>query len=230
MTLLEELYKEIENDKKHIFESCANIWEIDEFARKNKYILPDDLRAFYRKYSWVKLFNGEYGYSTYRFIPISEIHPTRIDVLGKDNDENGPKDWITICDIMEGNYICIDLSSRNVEQWNYIDCFHETFAQPGQCTIIAKTFTELLERALHGGNNLYYHKKSFVGYGDGRPLTTKNASIRIENPDPSKNGWIARFTIKEKKKVFDKFFRDDDYGGKGGSFEAIKQYIEESLK
>jgi hypothetical protein len=86
-----------------------------------------------------------------------------------------------------------------------------------------------LERALHGGRNHYYLREDFIDYGDGRPLTAENAAIRVENPNSSKRGWIVRFTIREKKKVFDKYFRDDDYGGKNGSYEAIKRYIKGSI-
>jgi hypothetical protein len=230
MTSLEDLFNEIENNGNHSFEPCNNITEIDQYSAKQAYIFPDDLKAFYRKYSWVKLFISKYGDSTYRFVPIKSMHPTRIDILGEDIDENGPKEWITICDVLDGNYICIDLNSKKGNESNYIDCFHETFARPGECKIIAKTFTELLARALCSGNNLYYIKEEFTGYGDGRPLTAENAAIRCEHPDPEKKGWIARFTIKEKNKVFDKFFSDVEYGGKDGSINAIKQYINESIK
>jgi len=44
----------------------------------------------------------------------------------------------------------------------------------------------LLERALHGGNDLYYLKEDFIDYGDGRPLIAENAAIRVDNPNPSK--------------------------------------------
>jgi hypothetical protein len=227
---IEELFPEIENNKSHSYQSTTNPSEIDNYIKENRYLLPEDLLSFYRRYSWVRLYNNKYGDSIYKFGPIKMLHPTRIDILGKDTDENGPIEWITICDVMDGNYICIDLSSKNVNEWNYIDCFHETFAQPGECKIIAKTFTELVEQALHGGGDLFYLKEDFKGYGDGRPLTAENAAIRCEHPDPSKKGWIARFTINEKHKVFDKFFRDDDYGSKEGSFEAIKIFILDSLK
>jgi hypothetical protein len=230
MTQIDMLYKEIENNNEHTYHFSNDASEIDEFAKRNNYVLPDDLIAFYKKYSWLKLFISKYGDATYRFIPINEMHPTRIDILGKDIDEYGPKEWITVCDIMDGNYICIDLSSKNGNEWNYIDCFHETFARIDESMIVAKTFTELIEKALHSENHLFYLKEGFHGYGDGRPLTAENAAIRCEHPDPAKKGWIARFTINEKERIFDKYFRDCDYGGKEGALEAIRQFIEESKK
>ncbi len=223
MTTFKQLLAEI--DAHHYHEPCTDPSAIETFERLYGHQLPGDLKEFYRRYETVKLFDGEYG-AAYRFVPVSEIHPTRIDVYGKNEDEYGPDDWLTICDVLDGNYIAFDLTSKNGNEFNFIDCFHETFARPGECTIIAKTFTELLERALKSGGHLYYIGRDFSDYGDGRPLTAENAAIRIGNPEAPRKGWIARFAIREKNKIYDKFFADDDYGGKEGSFEAVKRFVD----
>jgi hypothetical protein len=116
MLSIEQLYKDIEKNIDHTFEPCSDISEIDTFVNNSNFDFPNDLKLFYRRYSWVKLFIGAYGSIAYRFVPIEEIHPTRIDIYGKDLDEYGPKEWITICDVMEGNYICVDLSSKAGEE------------------------------------------------------------------------------------------------------------------
>ena len=227
MATLEQIFTEI--DVHHYHEPCADPAEIEVLEKCYGYQLPDDLKAFYRRYKIVKLFNGEYG-ATYRFVPVSEIHPTRMDIYGEDTDEWGPATWLTICDVLDGNYIAIDIDSREGQECNYLDCFHETFAEPGECKIVAKSFTELLERALSGeNNNIYYLQKGFTGYGDGRPLTAENAAIRIGNPEAPKKGWLVRFTYKATNHR--KLFADDDYGGKEQAFEAVRQYIiEETSK
>ncbi|MGD9099549.1 MAG: SMI1/KNR4 family protein [Anaerolineae bacterium] len=222
MSTLQELFVEV--DTHHSSEPCTNVSEIDLFEECYGYQLPDDLKAFYQRYKTVNLFDGEFG-ATYRFVPISEIHPTRIDIHGQDTDEWGPNTWLTICDMQDGNYIAIDIASKEGKEYNYIDCFHETFARPGECKIIAKSFAELLECALRGGgDNVYYSQKGFIGYGDGRPLTAENAAIRIDNPQAPQKGWLVKFTFKDI--CHSEFFSDQDYGGKEQAFEAVGRYIE----
>jgi hypothetical protein len=221
MFALENLFAEI--DLQHSSKPCLDDAEIDRFEKQNGYQLPADLKAFYRKYNSVKLFNDEYGF-TYHFVPISEIHPTRKDIYGENANELGPSTWLTVCDVQNGNYIAIDLSSKKGDECNFIDCFHETFAQPGESQIIAKTFTELLDLALHNGHNLYYLQNNFVGYGDGMPLTAENAAIRIENPGASKKGWLVKFSVENNS--YSEFFSDNDYGGKEKSFAAVRRYVD----
>jgi hypothetical protein len=227
MTALEALFAEI--DAHHYAEPCANESEIDEFARSKKYQLPEDLKVFYRRYRTVKLFEGEFG-ARYRIVPISEIHPAHIDIYGPTSDEDAPESWLTICDVLDANYIAIDVASKDGEAYNYIDCFHETFAMPGECKVVARSFTELLMRALQGGgDSLYYLQPGFKRYGDGRPLTPENAARRVEVPDhPEKNGWSVRFSFRDK--WHSRFFHDGEYGGKEQAFEAGKRYIQEAIR
>jgi hypothetical protein len=222
MTTLEDLLNEL--DTFHSSEPCIDFGEIDSFDDLNKYQLPSDLKSFYRKYKSASLFDNEGG-PTYRFVPVIDIHRTRKDIYGEDTDEWGPSTWLTICDVQDGNYIAIDIASRHKDQFNFIDCFHETFGQPGECRIVAKSFTELLDQALHSGNRLFFLEKGFVGYGDGMPLTAENASIRIENPEAPSKGWLVKFALAHTS--FNKFFADEEYGGKEKSFEAVKMFIEE---
>lgn len=169
--LLEELFQEIE--AQHYYELCLDPTEIDQFETTCGYRLPDDIKAFYKRYKTVRLFLRDYGDYNYRFPPISEIHRTRIDIYGLDTDEWGPSNWFSICDVMDGNYIGIDLASGKGEQFHYIDCFHETFAQPNYSPIVALSFTELLHKALQHSDNLYFLAPGFQSYGDA--VATKTA-------------------------------------------------------
>jgi hypothetical protein len=226
MATLEQIFAEI--DAHHYHEPCTDPSAIEALEKHHGHQLPDDLKTFYGQYKTVRLFDGEYG-ATYWFVPVSEIHPARIDIYGEDTDEWGPSTWLTVCDVLDGNYIAIDIDSRESKEYNYIDCFHETFAEPGESKIVAKSFTELLERALSGGgNSVYYLQKGFTGYGDGRPLTPENAAIRIGNPEALRKGWLVKFTFKGTP--HHKLFADDDYGGKEQAFEAVRRYIEETSK
>jgi cell wall assembly regulator SMI1 len=166
--MLQKLFAEIE--QYHDSEPCQNPSEIDGVEEKYGYKLPADLKAFYRRYRYVGLFKqewSEYRWYTYRFVAVSEIHSTRIDIFGEDLDEYGPATWLTICDVQDGNYIAIDITSEKDGRFNYIDCFHETFAEPGHSKVVAQSFIELLERALHGGDEQFFFlQQGFSGYGD----------------------------------------------------------------
>ncbi len=225
MSTFKELFAEI--DSLHSFEPCSDETEIDRFENQHSYRLPSDLKTFYKKYGSVKLFDDKYG-CVYRFVSVSEIHPTYEDVYGKDFDEGRPRAWFTVCDVQDGNYIAIDLESKSGDEYNFIDCFHETFAQPGESKIVAKSFTELLDLALHSNGNLYYLQENFIGYGDGLPLTAENAAIRIENPEAPKKGWLVKFSVGSNS--YYEFFADDDYGSKEKSFDEVRRYVEKQSR
>jgi hypothetical protein len=226
MYTIQDLLVEIE--ERHSFELCTDPSEIEAHETKYGYPLPGDLQTFYLRYKTVSLFDGPFG-PTYRFVPVSQIHPTRIDIYGEDTDEWEPSTWVTICDVLDGNYVAIDIASGSGNEYNYIDCFHETFAEPGESTIIAKSFTELLHSALRsGGDSLFWFHEDFVDYGDGMPLIAQNAALRIEGPKVKDTGWIMRF--RHKGKAHREFFSDRQHGGKEKSFEAVERYIEEATK
>lgn len=161
--MLDDLFAEIETN--HIFELTDNPSEIDEFEKRCNYQLPEDIKEFYRHYKTVKLFVDKGGWQ-YRFVSISEMRSVGFDILGTYYKPDDTISWFTICDVMEGNYVAVDLASGKENNWNYIDCFHETFGIPGECKVIAKSFIEFLKRSLHSRDTLYYLEKGFKGYGD----------------------------------------------------------------
>jgi len=244
---LKELFAQIEES--HIFELADNQSEIDTFEKHCGYELPEDLKEFYKRYKTVQLFPYKGGW-LYRFVRINEIHMTGLDIFGEEyeKDRSLSKDstysWFTICDLMDGNYIGINLLAESNGQWKYIDCFHETYGSPGECEVIAKSFTELLGQCLQSGESLFYLEKDFQGYGDALEITPDTAIQRIE-PVKSKWGWIGEF-IRQRKHPYiqagwrvefaqpnnshREFFADRDYGGKEKSFDAAKQYLEKTKK
>ena len=227
MHAIEDLFDEIE--RQHSFELCTDPSEVEILETSLGYPLPSDLKSFHGRYKTVSLFVDPIGGPTYRFVPASEIHPTRIDVHGQDTDEWGPSTWLTICDVLDANYIALDITSGSGDQYNYIDCFHETFAEPGHSLIIARSFAGLVRSALEGGGDrLFWGQEGFVPYGDGMPLTARNAAIRIDNPEAQEEGWLVRFT--HQGRSHREFFADRQYGGKDKSFQAIELYIEEATK
>jgi hypothetical protein len=160
MEKLEELFSEIE--ARHQFVLCSDGARVDDFAPE----LPSDLRSFYKRFEMVDLFVGEFG-PLYQVLPLSDHIRARVAVLQNDSEEAGPSSWYALCDVQDGNYIAVDLESEQQGGFNYIDCFHETFALPGESRIIARSFTELLKRMLQGGSEqLFFLQPGFEPYGD----------------------------------------------------------------
>lgn len=245
--MLKNLFIEIE--KNHSFEFSDNLLEIEEFEKKCGYKLPEDLKEFYKRYKTVSLFAYNGGWR-YRFVEINEIHMAGLDIFGeayaqdKDFSIEVTYSWFSICDVMDGNYIGIDFLSEKNGQWNFIDCFHETYGIPGECTIIAKSFTELLEKCLQSNNKLYYLEKGFQDYGDALEITPETAIRRIDPIKPRfgwlgeiirrirnphiQPGWLVQFVKQNESHL--KFFEDKEFGSKEKSFEKAKSYVVKNKK
>ena len=88
-----------------------------------------------RRWKWIILSANEIK-------PITEIgfDLTNSPQLGKQ------KNWFPIIDVMDGNYLSINVASENSGE--IIDCFHETLSSPGFNSIVALSFTSLLEKLL----------------------------------------------------------------------------------
>jgi cell wall assembly regulator SMI1 len=162
--LIEEIFE------KHRAYPPATDSLIAKVERRTGYALPADLKRFYTRCNGAVLFAKEDAFS-YRILPLEKIKRTRIYIFGPDNDNDdlAPASWYAICDLMEGNYVGIDFASiaPDNKTCSIIDCFHETHGIPGgQNKIIAKSFTEFLQRALNGGEDPYWLQPGFKGYGE----------------------------------------------------------------
>ncbi len=222
MGSLTTLFQEIKLH--HFSEPCIDVTEIDRFEKQIGFKLPSDIKLFYKKFKNASLFDNQFC-TTYRIVPITEIHSTRIDIYGIDTDEYGPATWLTICDVMDGNYIGIDILSINGDECNFIDCFHESFAQQGDSRIVAKSFTEFLDLALHSGEDLFFLQTGFVGYGDAFPMPPESSIIRVENQGDSQKGWKVEILINDN--WWSLFFSDKDFGGKEQSQIKAENFLQE---
>ena len=54
--------------------------------------------------------------------------------------------WVPVADVMDGNYLAISTEPGHVGE--VIDCFHETLHMPEYNSIVARSFTEMLESLL----------------------------------------------------------------------------------
>jgi cell wall assembly regulator SMI1 len=126
--------------------------------------LPDDMRRFYSVLGGALLFRK--SDAPYEIVEPKLIRPVAFDVLGDAASEIPvPPSWFSICDVQDGNYVAIDLPAKpNGEVW-LIDCFHETIGLEDYSTVIALSFSELLERAL-ASRGEHYWLDEHPSYGD----------------------------------------------------------------
>lgn len=119
------------------------------------FTVPEDVRAYFSKCNGAVLFDPHDSH--YRLVGVEGFHRTRFDIFGHDEDEFGPSELFTICDVQDGNFVALDLSKGTAAKCPVVDCFHETFGEPAyQPNTIADSFTEFLRQALKSGNKLYW--------------------------------------------------------------------------
>ena len=146
---------------------CGEPASEEDLARARALGLPNDLLRFYRH------MNGSYLHATdkyagtflrnrrwwrWRILPIGDL---------KTIPEHGfmyresplyllSKNWIALVDVGESDCLAVnvDPSARG----EIIDCFHETVGEPGQNTVIARTFTELLTSLLKSSEPFWLQK------------------------------------------------------------------------
>ncbi len=142
--------------------------EIIAWIKKAGLSLPEDYQEFLTEIGGCNL-HQRTSDVLIRLLDLSQIEPVGPLVLGDDCDDV-PGSWYAIADLNDGNYTVMDLSDVKGSTVDIIDGFHETL--PYEATIIARSFTEFLERAIEdpefsvgGGNGRQFWKK-FDCYGD----------------------------------------------------------------
>lgn len=119
------------------------------------FVVPEDVRVFFTRCNGAVLFDPHY--SSYRLVGVEGFHAVRFDIFGHDEDAFGPPQLFTICDVQDGNFVALDLGNGDPKKCPVVDCFHETFGDPGyQPKVIADCFADFLHQALNSGNKLYW--------------------------------------------------------------------------
>jgi hypothetical protein len=143
-----------EISRKHYPNSPATPAQIDEFERRAGWHLDPDLRAFYLHCDGADLF--ERPNSPYRILPLAGVIRARVAIRGKDDDSRGPASWYVLCDVQDGNYVVVDVGTRQGDRYPLIDGYRELFPDPEYCGRIADSFSEFLDKALRSGGNHYW--------------------------------------------------------------------------
>ena len=129
------------------------------------HVIPNDVLEFYRLAGGASLFER----SDYPFfiVPPEQVRPAN-QVLQLDSGDGDISDsWYVIADTGDGSsdYLTIDCNPTRLGRC--YDSFHETHALVGDTPIIARSFTELLERLLDNrGSRPYWLRDDFEGMGD----------------------------------------------------------------
>ncbi|MDU5003486.1 MAG: SMI1/KNR4 family protein [Veillonella sp.] len=153
---IKELIEKLEQKSSHQFLKAVSK---PEFA----FPLPKDLEFFYENYEYAIL-NID-TYCEIRISSLSELQPTNQilypadDVIWEELADDISNDWFMIASSQElSQYISIDL---NKKRFGFCyDSFIETHATPDESPIIAKSFTELLEKLVSNENQ----QVVFIGF------------------------------------------------------------------
>ncbi|MFL5346559.1 MAG: SMI1/KNR4 family protein [Hyalangium sp.] len=131
--------------------------EISSFEQRVGWRLDPELRAFYQHCNGADLFERR-PETSYWILPLSKVIRARVAILGEDTDASGPSSWYVVCNVQDGNYVMVDVSTQNNGRYPLLDGWHEGFPKPQHCKQLAGSFSEFLEQALHRGGSLYWLK------------------------------------------------------------------------
>jgi hypothetical protein len=126
--------------------------------------LPPDLAAFYERFSEARLFISDRGEARCSIQSPEELVQVGQVILGCPTVEGIERSWYAVVNVCEGDYVAIDLLPERLGRC--YDCFHETYGWPGYCTVIALSFTELLNCLAEMDDWLFWLDDAFQGYGD----------------------------------------------------------------
>ncbi|MBU5316813.1 SMI1/KNR4 family protein [Clostridium bornimense] len=125
--------------------------------------LPSDLETFYRLCGGVSLFcNSKYSFDIVGPKDMVLANPV---IVGELCEEDISSKWFIIGKDFDNNYITIDLSTERLGRC--YDSFWDRHGVVGECDIIAKSFTELVEQLLiNQGKSIYWLDENFNTIGD----------------------------------------------------------------
>lgn len=158
MTAIERLVERIKSRR-----GCNIYPSINAQSNSNSPNLPADLVEFYNSYERINVApNSDYPL----FISaISELIPSNEAIIDEDIQDDITAHWRILAKGRANEYISIDLSPDRLG-FCY-DSFADRHGIAGSCPIIAKSFTEFLERTLNqSGARHFWLERHFASYGD----------------------------------------------------------------
>ncbi len=127
------------------------------------FVLPDDLKDFYELCGGLTLYRD--SPYTAVFVSPDRVVPANPVIVGEAGDTDISASWHILVDDTNGDYLTIDLSPERLGRC--YDSFYDRHAVPGSSPIIAKSFSELLERLIENrGEHWYWLRSGFNPIGD----------------------------------------------------------------
>jgi antitoxin YokJ len=157
MRPLDEILDELQSLDDCVFRPAMRLPELAPGFR-----LPDDLAAFYARFSEARLF-GHPSDPRYHILPPEEFVQIGHAIYGQQASEPVPNSWYALAHVQDGNYIAIDCHPSRLGYC--YDAFHETTHILSYCKVIALSFTELMNNAAAAGDRAWWLKDGFDGYG-----------------------------------------------------------------
>ncbi len=128
-----------------------------------KHRLPDDIVEFYENCGGVTLFHSESYVAN--IVPPGEFRLANPVIIGELCEEDITSQWYIIVNEGNGDYLTIDLASERLGRC--YDSYWDRHGVVGECPIIARTFTELLENLVcNKGKRWYWLRDEFIQIGD----------------------------------------------------------------
>jgi hypothetical protein len=138
------------------------------------YILPSDIKEFYSLCGGIDLYSNTEGFF-YKFLPPEKFLFANLVILGEETalEISSSKEYqkdvtlncFTIISDSNGDFLVIDLNK--MRHGFCYDAFHETYCLVGDMPIIAKSFTELLEKLIKNeGKSIFWLDDNFEPLGE----------------------------------------------------------------
>lgn len=126
------------------------------------YALPEDLKAFYTKCGGIRFFIGrDYPIA---IVPPAEFVRANPVIAAVDDPGDRSDDWFIVAK-EGGQYVTLDLNPDR--HGRCYDSFWDRHAVAGSSTIIASSFTDLLQKiASSSGDGWFWLAPDFLGHGD----------------------------------------------------------------
>lgn len=125
--------------------------------------LPADLEEFYEKCGGATLFAS----SVYavEIVPPEMVTPANIAIIGEEYPDDRSSGWVLVASLSNSDFISIDLDRDRLG--HCYDSSHEVHGVVGSCSIVALSFSELLESILDArGGYWFWLDDDFSQLGD----------------------------------------------------------------
>lgn len=138
--------------------------------------LPADVVRFYERAGGMVLRKDGRCGSRARIVTPQEFDRIDSTIVGEMFAAGPFKYWYAIVDVEDGNYLAIDIGHDH--SGKCLDCFHETFADPGYVKVVALSFTDLLMRIInHQDDSAFWLQDEFEALGEGFALYGISAPV-----------------------------------------------------